>query len=107
MQSTFILTVKKNISPKNKRECDQEIIVAEIEKAIKSFENNKSPSNEGLPAEFYKTFNEILKTDLHKLYNEIYQLGEMPRSGRQCWRNAEKCGRQCLFKKEDREDTTN
>ena len=45
--------------------------IIETEKAIKSFENNKSPGNDGLRPEFYKTFNEILKTDLHKLYIEI------------------------------------
>ena len=43
IQSTLISRVKKKISPKKRRECDQEITVAEIEKAIKSFENNKSP----------------------------------------------------------------
>ena len=74
MQSTLISKVKKKISPKNRRECDQEITVAEIEKAI------KPPGNDGLPAEFYKTFNEILKADLHKLYIEIFQLGEMQRT---------------------------
>ena len=65
MQSTLISRIKKKISPKNRHECNQEITVAETEKTIKSFENNKSPSNRGLPAEFYKTFNEILKADLH------------------------------------------
>ena len=49
MQSTLISKVKKKISPKNRGECDQEITVAETEKAIKSFENNKSPGNDGLP----------------------------------------------------------
>ena len=30
-----------------------------------------SPANDGLPLDFYKTFNEILKTDLHKLFIKI------------------------------------
>ena len=79
MQYTLISKVKKKISPKNRRECDQEITVTETEKAIKSYENNKSPGNHALLAKFYKTFNEILKVDLHKLYIEIFQVGEMPR----------------------------
>ena len=56
MQSTLISRVKKRISPKNRREYDQEITVTEIENAIKSFENNKSPGNDGLPTKFCKTF---------------------------------------------------
>ena len=69
--------------------------MAEIEKGIKSFENNKSPGNDGLPAEFYKTFNEILK-----LYIEIPQLREMQRS---MWQ----AGISYLYKKGDREDMAN
>ena len=100
MQSALISRVKKKISPKNRRKYNQEIIVAETEKAIKSFENNKSPGNDGLPAEFCKTFNEIRKTDLHQLYIEISQLGEMPRS---MWQAVISC----LYKRADREDITN
>ena len=69
--------------------------MAEIEKGIKSFENSKSPGNDGLPAEFYKTFNEILK-----LYIEISQLREMQRSMREA-------GISYLYKKGDREDMAN
>ena len=79
MQSTLISRVKKEITTKNRREWDQEITVAKIEKAVKSFQNNMSSGNDGLPPEFYKTLREILRTDLHKLYIEISQLGEMPR----------------------------
>ena len=50
----------------NKHECNQEITVAEIQQAMNSFKNNKSPNNDVLTVEFYKTFNEILKADLHK-----------------------------------------
>ena len=96
MQSILISRVYKKISPKNRREFDQEITVVtivEIEKAIKSFENNKSAGMDGLPAEFYKTFDEIFKTNLHKLCIEISQLEEMPRSMRQAVTS-------CLYKKE-------
>ena len=64
MLSTLISRTKKKISPKNRHERDQEITVAETEKAIKFFENNKSPGNDGLSAGFYKTFNELLKKDI-------------------------------------------
>ena len=89
----LISRTKKKISPKNRHERDQEITVAETEKAIKSFENNKSPGNDGLSAEFYKTFNELLKKNLHKLYIENSQLWQVPRSMRQTVIS-------CLYKKE-------
>ena len=50
MQTTLISRIKNKISPKNRRECDQEITVAKFEKAIKYFENNKSTGNDGPPA---------------------------------------------------------
>ena len=40
------------MSFKNRHECDQEIIGAETEKAIKNFENNKSPANDDLLVKF-------------------------------------------------------
>ena len=43
MQSTLISMVKKKNSPENIFECEQEKTVAEIEKTIKSFENNNHP----------------------------------------------------------------
>ena len=93
MQSTLISRVKKKFWYKNRHECNQDITAAEIEKTTKSFENNKSPGNDSLPAEFYKTFNEILKTDLHKQYIEISQVGDMFRSMKQAVIS-------CLYKKE-------
>ena len=50
--------------------------------SYRNLKSNKT-GNDGLPVEFYKTFNEILEADLHKLYIEISQLKEMPRSIRQ------------------------
>ena len=80
LYSTLISIVKKKMSFKNRHECDQEIIGAETEKAIKNFENNKSPANDDLPVKFFKISNDILKTDLLKMYLETSQLRQMPRS---------------------------
>lgn len=49
----------------------------ETVKAVTSFENLKSSGNDGFPAEFYKTFIDILKPDLLKLYTEISKREEM------------------------------
>ena len=100
LQNELLRKVNKKISTENKRECEKDITLDDIVKAIKSFDNHKSPGNDGLPAEFYKTFINVLKPDLFKLYTEISQKEEMPASMRQAVIS-------CLYKKGDREDITN
>ena len=72
----------------------------EIYKAISNFENNKSLGNHGLTAEFYKTFSDMLLTDLQELYREISDKGTMPDSMRQAVIT-------CIYKKDEMEDITN
>lgn len=46
----------KVISLEDKEACDGGIAQSEIEQAIKSLKNNKSPGSDGLTAELYKMF---------------------------------------------------
>lgn len=55
IQNSLLKRIKKKITIENKKECEKEITLPEIVKVIKSFENNKSPGHDGLPAKFYKT----------------------------------------------------
>ena len=80
--------------------CEAPFSEIEIQKATKSFQNNKSPGNDGLTPEFYKKFIHILKNDMKLLYEEIKTLGIMPGSMRQAVIS-------CLYKKGKREDITN
>lgn len=50
----------------NKDLCEKPLTTEEIEKAISNFENNKSPGNDGLTAEFYRTFPDMLVKDLQE-----------------------------------------
>ena len=47
------------------------IIKNELKQAIYQMQNDKSPGIDGIPVEFYKTFNETLENDLIQLYNNI------------------------------------
>lgn len=48
----------------SKKNCDKEITLDEIHKNIAKLKNNKSPGNDGLTAEFYKTFRDDLSVFL-------------------------------------------
>ena len=58
IQSEFL--IPKAPAPKltenQKTDLDQNITEQELQEALKSFQNNKSPGNDGIPYEFYKTF---------------------------------------------------
>ena len=97
LQNQLLKKVKKKVSTENKQECEKDITLDDTVKAIKSFDNHKSPGNDGLPTEFYKTFINVLKSDLLKLYTEKE---EMPAIMRQAVIS-------CLYKKGDKEDITN
>ena len=99
-QEQVLRKLSKTVSHKNKAICEKDITIEEIKKAISTFENNKSPGNDGLTGEFNKTFTETLLNDLQELYTEISNLGEMPDSMRQAVIT-------CIYKKGDIEDITN
>ena len=54
---TFLnkLSIPKLSEPEVKQSCEGEISLEECKDVLDSFQNNKSPGNDGLPIEFYKT----------------------------------------------------
>ena len=63
--------------------CDGLRTFTECYKALEKFENNKSPGNDGLTAEFYKTFWPILGNLLVDSLNAAYRNGKLSNSQRQ------------------------
>ena len=99
-QEEMLRKISKTVSRENKQHCEDPINTKDIRKAISSLENNKSPGNDGLTAEFYKTFAELLQEDLRELFEEISTMGRMPESMRQAVIT-------CVYKKGKTEDITN
>ena len=50
----------RTISPEDRDYCDDSITQEEVLKAIKNLKNNKSPGCDGITAELYKMFNDLL-----------------------------------------------
>ena len=99
-QEEMLRKLSKTVSRENRELCEKALNTEEIKKAILTFENNKSPGNDGLTAEFYNTFLDILLKDLQELYGEISEKGRMPDTMRQAVIT-------CIYKKGEIEDITN
>lgn len=54
------INIGKNVSTEQKNKCDAPLTLAEIKMAISNLKNNKSPGVDGLIAEYYKTFSDLL-----------------------------------------------
>ena len=61
----------------------KDISKEECKKEIEMFENGKTPGNDGIPIEFYKTLWDILSDQLVDVFNFSFQLEEMTTSQRQ------------------------
>ena len=100
-QTEMLRKLYKTVSPQNRQLCEKDITTVEIQKAMLTFQNNKSLGNDGLTGEFYKTFSsEMLLTDLQELYKEISEIGRMSDSMRQAVITF-------IYKKGEMEDITN
>ena len=63
--------------------CEGEINSGECALVLESFQNNKSPGNDGIPIEFYRKFWQLLSEPFTKCANECFEKGEMSRSQKQ------------------------
>ena len=71
------------ISEEQKKDCDLDISIKDLENSLFSMYNNKSPGNDGLTAEFYKFFWADLKDALFDSYKYSRIVGELSTSQRQ------------------------
>lgn len=72
--------IDKTINKEDRVWCDSKIKVEEIKSAIDQLNNNRSPGADGLTAEFYKAFKDLLAPLLLDLYQGIQSQQETPRN---------------------------
>ena len=73
------------LSEEQQRQCEGSISSEECFRLLNIFDRNKTPGNDGIPIEFYKTFWVILtcKDSFIKCVNECFEKGEMSNSQKQ------------------------
>ena len=71
------------LNDEQKKMCDGVLTVDECFEVLNTFKKNKSPGNDGLTAEFYKSFWHLFGKILVASLNKSYQIGEISNSQKQ------------------------
>ncbi len=68
------------LSDEQSKQLDSGLQLKELSEAVQKLSTGKAPGIDGLPAEFYKQFWNLLKDDLYEVFNYCYQQHELPTS---------------------------
>ena len=71
------------LSENQKRQCEGKITIQECVAILKSFQENKSPGNDGIPIEFYKKCWTLISEPFLECANESFEKGEMSNTQKQ------------------------
>ena len=71
------------ISEEQKLSCEGQITVEECKRILETFQNNKSPGNDGIPIEFYKACWDLICQSFINCVNEFFVKEEMSNSQKQ------------------------
>ena len=81
--SLFTDDVIKTLDDEQKESCEGLLTVKECKEALKNFLKTKSPGTDGLTAEFYSFFWDMLSDTMVNSFNYGFQKGELTISQRQ------------------------
>ena len=99
-QTFFLQKVIHKLSSAEAALCEEDVTLEECTAALHSFSNHKSPGEDGLTYEFYKTFWDCLGPDLVSVMNDSFHKGKLSLSQRTGIISL-------LYKKGDKLDTKN
>ena len=71
------------LSKEQKLSCEGKITPEECALLLETFENNKTPENDGIPIEFHRKFWHLISEPFTKCANECFEKGEMSQSQKQ------------------------
>ena len=100
IQAQLLTKIDQQISEDQNTALTQPFTRQDLKKSIEQMANSKSPGLDGLPAEFYKHFFDLIADDLLLVFNELLTSGRMSASQRTGLITL-------LYKKGDRTDLKN
>ena len=71
------------LSEDQKKFCEDKISAEECFRLLDSLDNSKTPGNDGIPIEFYKTFWPVISDSFTNCINKCFEKGEMSSSQKQ------------------------
>ena len=81
-QEYLLNNLTQTLTDEDRDTVEGEITLDELFTAIKSFANDKSPGCDGLTADFYQTFFNVIGKDLAEVINDGFNRGELSLSMR-------------------------
>ena len=70
--------------PKSIQQCQNtQITIKDLENAIKTMKNNKTPGSDGIPVDFYKVFWTQLKETFYQMMQETYSMEKLHKTARE------------------------
>ena len=81
-QDYLLNNLTQTLTDEDRATGEGEITLDELFTAIKSFANDKSPGCDGLTADFYQTFFNVIGKDLAEVINDGFNRGELSLSMR-------------------------
>ena len=73
----------QQLSEEQKLSCEGQITIEECKRILETFQNNKSPGNDGIPIEFYKACWDLICQPFINCVNESFVKEEMSNSQKQ------------------------
>lgn len=75
-----LLALMPRLSDEDGTLLEGDITLEEVQRAVRDLKSSKTPGPDGLPAEFYKTYSELLCPVLHAVFCEAFEAQVLPPS---------------------------
>ena len=81
-QNEVLGLLDKTLTNEQKNKCSEDFLLGDLRRAMRESANGKSPGQDGISMEFYKTFWDLMGPDMLLIFRHSYETGLLPESQR-------------------------